>query len=109
MPGYDGDRWVTLHRYQHRDWRDLITLWHSLNEQLLAAASAVPDSAWPRTCTIANSQPVSLAFVFQDYVHHMVHHLRHIGVEIDDLLSSLPALLGPWKPWPGGKPPLQER
>ena len=108
MPGYDGDRWVALHHYQQRDWRDLISLWRSLNEQLLAAANAAPGASWSRTCTIAGSTPVTLAFVFQDYVHHMVHHLRHIGVELDDLLSSLPALRGAWKPWPGGKPPVRE-
>ena len=107
MPGYDGDRWVELHRYQQREWHDLVATWHGLNEQLLVAASAVPEDGWQRTCTIANSQPVTLAFVFEDYVHHMLHHLRHIGVEVDDLVSSVPALLGPWKPWPGGKPPQQ--
>jgi DinB superfamily len=108
LPGYDGDRWVELHRYQQRDWRDLIATWHALNGQLLVAAAAVPDSAWQRTCTIGGSASVTLAFVFQDYVHHMLHHLRHIGVEVDDLVSSVPALLGPWQPWPEGKPPKQE-
>jgi hypothetical protein len=88
MPGYDGDRWVTLHRYQHRDWSSLIAIWADLNRQLLAAAEAVPDSAWSRTCTIGNSAPLTLKFVFDDYVHHMMHHLRHMGVEADDLASA---------------------
>ena len=48
MPGYDGDRWVELHRYQHRNWSELIGLWKSLNQQLLVAAKAVPASAWSR-------------------------------------------------------------
>jgi DinB superfamily len=107
MPGYDGDRWVELHRYQQREWRDLVAIWHALNGQLLAAALAAPKSSWQRTCTIANSQPVTLAFVFEDYLHHMLHHLRHIGVELDDLVSSMPALLGGWQAWPEGKPPQQ--
>jgi hypothetical protein len=83
MPGYDGDRWVELHRYQQRDWRDLIERWQILNKQLLAAAEAVPDSAWSRTCTIADSKPLTLKFVFEDYVEHMIHHLTHIGIEVD--------------------------
>lgn len=107
LPGYDGERWVELHRYQKREWRDLVAIWNGLNEQLLAAASAVPPNGWHRTSTIAGSAPVTLAFVFQDYLHHMVHHFRHIGVAVDDLLSADPTLLGPWKPWPGGKPPAQ--
>jgi len=88
MPNYDGDEWVALHRYQQRDWQELIGLWAALNRQLLAAAEAVPDSAWPRTCTIADSAPLTLRFVFDDYVRHMLHHLQHIGVEVEDLLPA---------------------
>jgi hypothetical protein len=109
MPGYEGDVWVRMHRYQDRNWDHLIETWEALNEQLLIAAQAVPEAAWVNTCTIHGSAPVSLRFVYEDYVHHMLHHLRHIGVETDDLLSAMPSLRNPWKPWPGGKPPAQER
>jgi hypothetical protein len=86
MPGYDGDAWVALHRYQQRDWETLIGLWVALNRQLLAAAEAVPESAWSRTLTIADSAPLTLKFVADDYVDHMLHHLRHMGVELGDLI-----------------------
>ncbi len=89
MPGYDGDAWVVLHRYQSRDWRSLIELWAALNRQLLAAAEAAPDSAWLRTCTIAESAPLTLRFVFDDYLDHMLQHLRHMGVEVDDFALQL--------------------
>ena len=82
MPGYDGNAWVKLHRYQQRDWREMVELWRALNQQLLAAAETVPDAAWSRTCTIADSQPLTLKFVFEDYIEHMMHHLRHIGIEV---------------------------
>jgi len=88
MPGYDGDEWVAFHRYQQREWKTLIGLWVALNRQLLAAAEAAPDSAWSRTCTIANSAPLTLQFVFDDYVHHMLEHLRHMGVEVEDLAPA---------------------
>jgi hypothetical protein len=84
MPDYDGVRWVDLHAYQTRDWRELVGLWRALNTQLLAAARAVPDSAWSRTCTIDDSKPLTLKFVFEDYIEHMMHHLRHIGIQVDD-------------------------
>jgi uncharacterized damage-inducible protein DinB len=83
MPGYDGDLWVDLHAYQRRDWRELIEAWRALNRQLLAAADAVPDSAWSRTCTIGDSEPLTLQFVFEDYLQHMIHHLTHIGIKVD--------------------------
>jgi hypothetical protein len=85
MPDYDGDAWVALHQYQRRDWHSLIDRWVALNCQLLAAAEAIPDSVWSRTCTIADSGPLTLQFVFDDYIQHMLQHLRHLGVEVDDL------------------------
>jgi hypothetical protein len=83
MPDYDGDRWVELHRYQQRQWNELIELWTALNQQLLVAAEAVPQSAWSRTCTIKDSAPLTLQFVFEDYIDHMIQHLRHIGVQLN--------------------------
>jgi hypothetical protein len=85
MPDYDGDAWVELHGYQKRNWKEMIELWRALNEQLLAAAEATPATAWSRTCTIADSLPLTLKFVFEDYLEHMIHHLQHIGIEIEQL------------------------
>jgi nitroreductase len=94
LPSYDGDAWVELHRYQERDWIELIRLWQSANQQLLAAAKAVSGSAWSRTCTVGDSESLMLSFVFDDYVNHMIGHLRHIaGVpkgEIFDLETLYP-------------------
>jgi hypothetical protein len=87
MPDYDGDRWVELHAYHKRSWHELIDTWRSLNRQLLAAADAVPDSAWSRTCTIADSEPLTLKFVFEDYVDHMIHHVEHMGIDVTEWSS----------------------
>ena len=85
MPGYDGEKWVALHAYQQRDWNEVIVMWEQLNRLLLAAAEAVPDEGWSRTCTIAGSKPLTLQFVLEDYMNHMREHLRHMKVEVDDL------------------------
>ncbi len=87
LPGYPQETWVNLHAYQQREWLDLIRLWAALNEQLLAAARSVPDAAWAHTCTVAGSGPLTLRFVLEDYVEHMLHHLRHVGVEVEDLMA----------------------
>jgi hypothetical protein len=89
MPGYDGDRWVELHRYQDTDWRELIARWRTLNGQLLAAVESCSEVAWQRTCTVGRSGPLTLKFVFEDYVDHMLHHLQHIGIEVGDFRKSL--------------------
>jgi hypothetical protein len=82
LPGYQQDAWVERQGYEDRDWRALIALWSALNEHMLAAAARIPSAALARTCTIAGSQPMTLEFVIEDYVDHMVHHLQHIGLAL---------------------------
>lgn len=88
MPGYEQNCWVAVNAYQRRDWKELIEVWQALNRQLLAASEAVPDDAWSHTLTVASSEPMTLQFVFDDYVAHMLHHLQHIGIEVDDIKSK---------------------
>jgi hypothetical protein len=88
FPGYDQNRWVAINGYQHRDWNELVEVWQALNRQLLAAAESVPALAWSHTLTVAASQPMTLEFVFDDYVIHMLHHLQHIGIEVNDIKSN---------------------
>jgi nitroreductase len=88
LPGYNGDAWVKLHRYQERDWKALIELWRAANSQLLQVADAAPESAWGRACAIGGAKPVTLAFVFEDYLKHLVHHLEHIGVKAGQIATS---------------------
>jgi nitroreductase len=88
LPDYDGDRWVEIHDYQHREWTELIALWRAGNSQLLCTAESAPDSSWDHRLTIGGAEPVTLRFVLDDYIFHMSNHLRHIGVQVDDLLAS---------------------
>lgn len=98
LPGYDGDRWVEMHGYQNREWNDLIALWRSGNSQLLGAAEGAPQEAWSHTLAVGGSEPMTLGFVLDDYVAHMASHLRHIGVEVDDILASTTPAAYPEKP-----------
>ncbi|MBZ5512791.1 MAG: DinB family protein [Acidobacteriia bacterium] len=82
LPSYQQDAWVERQNYDDRDWRELIALWSALNEHMLAAAARIPSAALARTCTIAGSQPMTLEFVIEDYVDHMIHHLEHIGLAL---------------------------
>jgi hypothetical protein len=84
LPGYEQDVWVERQGYIDRDWRQIVALWSSLNEHMLAAARRIPAAALARTCTIAGGTPVTLGFVIEDYVDHMVHHLQHIGIRVGE-------------------------
>lgn len=88
MPGYAQNAWVAVNRYQQRDWEELIDLWQALNRQLLAAAESVPETAWSNTLAIGASKPVTLRYVFEDYLVHMAHHLEHIGIEVRDAMDA---------------------
>jgi nitroreductase len=107
LPGYDGDRWVAVHAYQLREWTDLIALWHALNAQLLSAAEAAPEFAWAHALSVGGSEPMTLGFVLDDYVAHMANHLRHIGIEVDDVLAisseDMPSIY-PERPAPADYP-----
>ena len=84
LPGYQQDVWVELQGYEDRDWQELITLWSALSRHMLAAARRIPSAALARTCTVEGSQPLTLEFVIEDYVDHMVHHLQHIGLALNE-------------------------
>lgn len=81
LPGYQQDVWVERQGYQDREWPELIALWSALNRHFLSAARRVPQSAWPRQCSVGKTE-MTLEFLVEDYVDHMVHHLQHIGVEL---------------------------
>jgi len=84
---YDGEMWVELQQYHQRAWFELIETWQVLNRQLLALAEVTSQAAWSRTCTIGGSAPITLRFILDDYVAHLTGHVRHIGVDVDGILS----------------------
>lgn len=84
LPGYAQDIWVERGGYQERDWNELIGLWTALNTQMLHAARRVHSESLSRPCTIGDGPVITLGFVIEDYVDHMVHHLEHIGIAIHE-------------------------
>jgi hypothetical protein len=82
FPGYDGDYWVERHAYQERGWDDLISLWTGANQQMLQAARSAPEEGLLHTCYVGDSSALKVGFIFKDYVTHMLHHLKHIGVSV---------------------------
>ena len=84
LPGYAQDTWVERGGYQERGWPELIALWSAVNAHMLQASRRVPADALSRQCTIGSSAPMTLGFVIEDYVDHMVHHLQHIGIAVGE-------------------------
>jgi len=78
LPGYDGDEWVRVQRYQDRPWSEIIDLWQLYNVQLAAVIRQVDSNALHNIWHTPDGQALDLEFIIRDYVVHMRHHLDQI-------------------------------
>ncbi len=78
FPGYEQDQWVSIQAYQEESWESLVRLWSAYNEHLLHITLRIPADRLETSCTIGQNAPVTLAFLFVDYVRHLHHHLAQI-------------------------------
>lgn len=90
FPGYAQDAWVAAQRYQDREWRDLVHLWHAYNTHLCHVIAAIPpdvrrrarvrhslhEIAWR---TVPANEPASLEYFMRDYVGHLEHHVGQVA------------------------------
>ncbi len=89
--GYAQDGWVTVQRYQDAPWQDLVTLWRFYNLHIARLIEVTPDEvrlrerrrhnlhelAWQ---AVPEDTPTTLDYFMRDYVLHLHHHLRQIGL-----------------------------
>ena len=78
LPGYDGDAWVRVQRYQERPWLEIIQLWQSYNTQLAAVIRTVDTKALQHVWHTPDGKDLTLEFLMRDYVTHLRHHLNQI-------------------------------
>jgi hypothetical protein len=81
-PAYAQDQWVECQAYMARSWPDLTSLWHAYNHHLAHVIERIPADRARVRCTIGANQPVTLAFVADDYVAHLRHHLGQISARL---------------------------
>src|SRR5262250_401217 len=79
LPDYDGDCWVALHDYQGMEWHEIIECWRVMNEHLLRATKVASPEAGERKLTVGGTE-MTLSFLIEDYLNHLLHHLEHIGI-----------------------------
>lgn len=79
FPGYDQDHWVGCQDYAGRPWQDLTALWAAYNRHLAHVIARIPEHFADVRCTIGGGAPVTLAYLAQDYVVHLRHHLTQIA------------------------------
>ena len=73
---YDQNQWVAIQAYQTADPAEIIALWQGLNLQIARVWQHTPDQKWSALCN--HGELVTLAFLKDDYLLHMQHHLDQI-------------------------------
>lgn len=90
--GYEQDAWVSLQRYREAPWEELIDLWRNFNLHIARVMQTAPKDerlrkrarhnldqlAWK---PIPRDEPATLDYFMSDYVAHLKHHLRQIGID----------------------------
>lgn len=76
--GYNQDKLVVINQYQNLPVDHLLTLWKSLNTQIIYVAEAIPAESLVRTVHSGNpeSTTFTLGWLIEDYVAHLEHHLK---------------------------------
>jgi hypothetical protein len=79
FPAYDQNGNVRLQAPQEADWQLLVSLWSAYNQYLAHIIARLPVAKLETDCRIGSGEPVTLAFLADDYLTHLLHHLEQIG------------------------------
>lgn len=74
---YDQDYWVAAGHYQSMNTNDLIRFWEAYNRHLLELIRRITADKLEKKCMVGTAT-YTLAFVINDYVDHLEHHLKQI-------------------------------
>jgi len=80
FPAYDTPGSVRVQAVESAPWPMLVDLWASYNRYLVHVLRHLPAAKLEVVCRIGSNAPVSLGYLAEDYVAHLVHHLDQIGV-----------------------------
>lgn len=74
---YDQNNWNKFSYYNEIPGIQLIEFWTSYNLQIAELIKRIPHEGLLRSC-ITGGEPVTLEWLFNDYVDHLEHHLKQI-------------------------------
>jgi DinB family protein len=79
FPRYDQDGFVRLQAVEKVHWPLLVSLWADYNLYLAHVIAHLPADKLEARCRIGDDEPVTLRFLAEDYLTHLLHHLGQIG------------------------------
>lgn len=79
IEGYKQDEWVRIHDYQNNYSKsDLLALWIQLNKQILNIMRNASELDFNKQCILSDKSMVTLSWLVDDYINHMLHHIKQI-------------------------------
>jgi hypothetical protein len=75
---YEQDSWNRFGHYSEMNAELLITTWVAINLFLAELIQHISPSAYGNLISMGNENHVTLAFIIEDYVTHLEHHLKQI-------------------------------
>ncbi|MGC6590188.1 DinB family protein [Paenibacillus sp. Dod16] len=79
ISGYTQNDWVRVNDYQDQyDQSEVLSLWQHLNRMILRVMHKADSSDFQKKRVLPDKTEVTLEWLFNDYVDHMIHHLEQI-------------------------------
>ena len=75
---YNGDDWVRIQNYQEMGREHVLILWQTYNLHMANVMSGVINDDLQKEVLVNDGERVNLAFLIDDYVAHLEHHLKQI-------------------------------
>lgn len=75
---YEQDGWVRVQDYQNRSWKEIVLFWEVYNRHLVHVLKRMNPSTLENTATFPSYGVKTLKWMADDYVDHLVHHLKQI-------------------------------
>lgn len=77
IQSYNQDQWVLVQNYQDRPLDEILTLFCTLNSQIVNIIMNISNEKLSNLCDIGNNQQKTLDWLIQDYLEHMKHHINN--------------------------------
>ncbi|MGU3472077.1 DinB family protein [Paenibacillus sp. D51F] len=75
---YEQDKWVAIMDYRNQPVEDILNLWTSLNRQAAVVVAGLAEEELGKECSRGQEGNVTLAWLVDDYIDHLDHHLEQI-------------------------------
>jgi hypothetical protein len=77
---YEQESWNEYSYYQSMSQGHIITFWEMYNRHIAELIKRIPPAMMQRDCTMSDGKGYTIAWVFEDYVRHLEHHLKQVEV-----------------------------